>query len=485
MAKSDGWRHPRPIVKRIIIEGNLELQSPAHFGSGDTEPLSPIDMLLLRDPLTGAPLLPGASIAGALRNYLRTRQFGYHKKQTGLAEKLFGGDKGSDHGNQSSLIIHDSIATNYNIEVRDSVRINAKTRTAEDGAVFNIEVLSAGTIFPLKMELLIEQGTESDLLLALKTALTGLANGDIHLGMRKNRGLGHVKITKWQIWEYDMTKSTDMLAWLSRGRNFATNNIQPAQDLDVLTKTPMPDARDYFQLTAIFNLNGSILIGGGADPDGSGADDVHLHGWFLNNGKLEAIPIIPGSSFAGVIRHRAQKIVNTLFDGQPLAETLVNKMFGSDKGTGNNKLIASRIWVSDTKITGGKSVVQNRIAIDRFTGGAHDTALFSEAALFSENDARLTLNLRLINPDDAEIGLLLHVLKDLWTGDLAIGSDSSIGRGRLQGREATLLWYGNGAEKGKWVIKTANGELTFEPPTTPGELEQFAAKLNEKGGATQ
>lgn len=480
MTNSTGWRHPRPIIKRIIIEGDLVLQSPAHFGSGDTEPLSPIDMLLLRDPLTGKPLLPGASIAGALRNYLRTREFGYHHKGK-IFTKLFGGDKNKEESFQSALIVYDSIAKESNIEVRDGVRINPETRTAKEGAKFDMEVLSAGTTFPLKFELIVEAGDEDELKLALRTALTGFSNGDIHLGMRKNRGLGQAKVENWRIWEYDLTSSADMLAWLSRGRKFAVNGKQPAQGLDALTAAPLPDARHYFQLTATFKLDGSILIGGGADPYNSGADDVHLHGWFLQDNDVKPAPIVPGSSFAGVIRHRAFKIANTLF-GTDFAKETVDKMFGADGGA-EDSLIASRVWVGDSTISGGKSIVQNRIRIDRFTGGAHDTALFNEQALFSEQDAELTLDLRLINPDEAEIGLLLHVLKDLWAGDLALGGSSSIGRGRLRGSNASLLWRDNGAEKGKWTINATKDGLAFEPSTAPDDLEKFAAKLNEKGGA--
>ena len=34
--------------------------------------------------------------------------------------------------------------------------------------------------------------------------------------------------------------------------------------------------------------------------------------------------------------------------------------------------------------------------------------------------------------------MLLLLLKDLWTGDLPLGGESSIGRGRLRGLEAKL-----------------------------------------------
>ena len=72
------WLTSREIVERIVIEGNLVLQTPAHFGSGNTEGVA--ELSLLRDPYDGAALLPGASIAGALRNYWRERKRGYGAK---------------------------------------------------------------------------------------------------------------------------------------------------------------------------------------------------------------------------------------------------------------------------------------------------------------------------------------------------------------------------------------------------------------------
>jgi hypothetical protein len=41
-------------------------------------------------------------------------------------------------------------------------------------------------------------------------------------------------------------------------------------------------------------------------------------------------------------------------------------------------------------------------------------------------------------PRDSEIGLLLLLLKDLWTGDLPLGGGVSVGRGRLKGVRAEI-----------------------------------------------
>ena len=82
-----------------------------------------------------------------------------------------------------------------------------------------------------------------------------------------------------------------------------------------------------------------------------------------------------------------------------------------------------------------RSLVQNRVAIDRFTGGAFESALFAEQPVFG---GRATIQFAVKEADEAEIGLLLLVLKDLWTGYLPVGGEASVGRGRLQGQTAVI-----------------------------------------------
>ena len=62
------------VRERWVIRGTLVLETPAHFGVN--EPDNVLDMPVLLDESDGEPLLPGASIAGALRNYLREIESG-------------------------------------------------------------------------------------------------------------------------------------------------------------------------------------------------------------------------------------------------------------------------------------------------------------------------------------------------------------------------------------------------------------------------
>ena len=102
-------KYARQIVERIVIEGDLVLETPAHFGGEDAEGSI---MALLVDPVDGhSPLLTGASIAGALRSYVWSRESGYGQTQISdsLTAELFGGARADDDGEQSRLIIDDAI----------------------------------------------------------------------------------------------------------------------------------------------------------------------------------------------------------------------------------------------------------------------------------------------------------------------------------------------------------------------------------------
>src|SRR5258708_7674850 len=173
----------RKIVRRIVVEGDLVLQTPAHLGNGDGDNL--IDMPLLTDPLDEkTPLLTGASIAGALRGYLHERENGFRAKVITEAEAkaspivlLFGGNRGYDYGEQSPLIVEDAHGKNNHIELRDGVGLAGDSHTAAHDKLFNVEMWEVGTAFPLRFELVVRQNDDAlALKQALATALAGLNN---------------------------------------------------------------------------------------------------------------------------------------------------------------------------------------------------------------------------------------------------------------------------------------------------------------------
>lgn len=509
-AKRNRSTHRR-IVERIVIEGVLQLETPANFGNGDSDAFT--DIPLLMDELENCPLLTGASIAGALRNYLREREVGDCKrpplppsKQNSAEERklererfaaekkhernliatlLFGAYRGDDEGEQSPLIIEDALGKATEYELRDGVKIDAKTRTAEDEKKFDMQLLAAGTTFDLRFELLVcvPDGKETndqaaieshkqELLKALVTALSGLEKGEIALGTRKRRGFGRCKVEEWSVRRYELEKREDILAWLAQGRgnqNEMWTNVVEAKTAasisDAIEKATgikvaeIDDNRKRLVINATFEIDGSLMVRAGL-PD-VGADMVHLHS-LRTGGKR---PIFAGTSWAGVLRSRAEKIANTLATDRERAKEIIERMFGPSEIEGNRdnpkpkrEAKASRVEVAETVIEGAKLLEQTRVKIDRFTGGAFESALFSEQPVFGGSGSVLSLDLLLRLPEvetdknkneqESEIGLLLLLLKDLWTGNLPVGGEVSIGRGRLKGMRAEMS-LGKGE---KWIL---------------------------------
>lgn len=471
------WQESREIVRRIVVTGDLELLTPTHLGNG--EPAGPIDMGLLRDILDPTrALLTGASITGALRNYLWEIQRGYEyhladKGRGAVVTFLFGGERGDDGGAQSLLIVDDALSRKpAQVEIRDGVCIDPRTGTAKvdvergrrKGYKFDLELLQAGTIFPLRFELLIprycQEGGGDKLVQALARALQGFEKGEIALGARKRRGFGTCHVAQWRIVSYDLTTPAGLLGWLAGDDRTAKtgNDIAALLDVDL----PGSDARECFTIEAAFHVETSLLIRAQAE---SGADSGHLRSARPAKG---AVPVLSGTSLAGVLRRRALRIANTLVpEGQ--GDQLVDALFGS---SADKDLRASRVSVHESEVTGATRLVQSRVKIDRFTGGAYPAALFSEEPIFGGD---LEVKLQVRNPQPHEIGLLLLLLKDLWTGDLPVGGERSVGRGRLTGTRAELVWKKGKQPPVAWKLVQQDGALALEGDSQ--DLERCVAAL--------
>jgi CRISPR/Cas system CSM-associated protein Csm3 (group 7 of RAMP superfamily) len=390
--------------------------------------------------------------------------------------------------NQSPLIIDDSISTSpIQSELRDGVKIDSVTRTAEPKKKYDLELLQAGTEFPLCFELLIEKGSdESSLLKGLVIALQGLEQGEISLGIKKHRGFGRCHVKEWQVWQFDLTDYQQRLDWVRfehwhSGLFDYPTHTSIANALNV-SLDEKDDQREFCKIDATFTLASPLLIRSGQASSDKAPDVVHLKS--RRNGELK--PVLSGTSLAGVLRHRAERIINTIGKNTNIIEDI----FGSDLSKNKtSEAKASRLIVNESVIENTTDLVQNRIAIDRFTGGTLHGALFNEQPIFPKNDTNethLKLNLELRNPEDNEIGLLLLLLKDLWTGDLPVGGTSSIGRGRLQGKRATITIRKN-QEKRKFIIEKSEDnqsliirEDAHESKINTSEyLQDFVDELNK------
>ncbi len=468
------WITSREIAARLVVTGALILESSVHLGNGDQGVY--VDLPLLRDAREGLPLLQGSSLAGALRNYLRAYELGFTQREQRaeqrrkgppptLTELLFGGVKGDPDGDQSPLIVDDALAAATSAEIRDGVRIDGATRTALANFKYDLELLPPGTSFPLRFELLLpaEADLAERLQGALALALNALAKGEIPLGARKTRGYGRCRVEAWQVATYRLRESrADLLAWLAADYpawGYALTDDAAAS----LTRIPVvTDKRQTFSIVADFALASPLLIRSEEPLLNSDHQPDVAH---LRDGQGQ--PIISGTSLAGALRARAARILNTVRPDQ--TQPLLDSLFGRDMHQRTGDPSASRLIVHEAQIKDGTYLVQSRVGLDRFTGGAFDTALFNEAPQIG-GEAQLTLTIH--EPSDADKGLLLLLLKDLWTSDLPLGGTASIGRGRLRGRRATIR-DGQTA----WELSEHEGRLSL-PDAARDTLEGYVVALH-------
>ena len=77
-----------------------------------------------------------------------------------------------------------------------------------------------------------------------------------------------------------------------------------------------------------------------------------------------------------------------------------------------------------------------------------------------------------------ELGLLLLLLKDLWTGDLPLGGESSVGRGRLRGKEAVMDYKRPGSEA-TWTLRAKDEQSDeLDLGDNFAALEDYVGDLN-------
>ena len=483
---------PDDAVKtRLYAKGTWKLESVAHFGGDET---GIADMCLLQDK-DGKPFIPGASIAGAARSLLAQQCLTWSSYKEGIEKekpelkRLFGGAGEKDtmsarrivpstlplargageKDTMSALIVADATCKTEKpiTTVRDGVRIDAKRGTALDKGKFDVEVVERGTEFKIELECIIRISDAKDepkLRRLFAALLYAFERGDIRLGARTRRGYGRGRVDNWDTRDLQMDKPHDVMAWLN---DDVWKYKQPK-----VTLKPNPlstDKRRFFRIEADFALRTSLLIRS-SSSDTKDPDMVHLY----SNRK----PVIPGTSFAGAFRQRAALIAyalnwdNGCNDADPVCE-----MFGAvhdqKKKTEDIKQTepwASRVLIEERIVENVKSQWQDRVAIDRFTGGSLQSALFNEKPVYpcsikDNTETNVRLRLTLEEPEKAEIGLLLLTLRDFWYGHATLGGEASSGRGTLQGIEAKLIYKKDThitSDSDEWKLTDNGKRMTIE-----------------------
>lgn len=206
------------IKKYLVFSGTMTLESGLHIGgSTDETKVGGCDNPIIKNKMTDEPYIPGSSIKGIMRSIEESRPKYAAKIQNGMpcgcgsedcmVCRLFGAHKNTrTRAGLPRLIAHNMTinkdfkdqlirsggTTTDMVDIKYSTMINRQTKTAANGSLRNIEIVSAGTVFDCKFTLkILENDNEEELIKELRFIIDRIEIEGI--GSKTTSGNGQVK----------------------------------------------------------------------------------------------------------------------------------------------------------------------------------------------------------------------------------------------------------------------------------------------------
>lgn len=355
------------------------------------------------------PYIPASTLRGSLRSFAITND----KHIT-----LFGHAEGN--GLASKIRVYDAVMVGDNknaITTYTRTSIDPITNTNKEHHLFSEKVVVAGTKFTLNIEL--DNVTDSDLTYVL--SLLSHWNGSMHtaIGANRSNGWGRITIDK-NVAVKTLTKEA-IKKWVT------SNDAEP---IWIESKKEVPDIVKSSPIGYSLECLSPLLINDEVRAKKTKIDTCEAAAVFMRIGNKA---IIPGSSLHGLVRAHAHKIMATIahmffgvesHQAHNKVSVAIQALFGSEDNQ-------SLVWFSDAiDKTKSEKHTQRFNAVDRFTGGALNSALFRVEAASCE---KLTGTIEINDKKSLEgwqKGLLFLVVQDFMEGDFAIGWGKRIGYGQ-------------------------------------------------------
>ena len=473
----------RAAAVRHEVTGTLETVTALRSGGWDASPQA--DLTVARDGL-GRVMIPGTSLAGALRAWLGTVTApggGPLFDARGLGAVFGDLEPGGQGGQVCRIAVDDAVAVaDVTTMVRDGVGIDRSTGSAAAGVLYQHEVVPVGTRFGVRITATQTSIDTERVGLALDLLVRALTGGRVEIGAARTRGLGQARLADITRTRTDLADRDQVLRWLC-GRPGPAS--APAEPVELPGDGRLGIEISWAAVTPVMVRASTVNE---AEPDRDRAvDTVPLRAG--NPGPDGAVPLLlPGSSVKGVLRSHAERIVRTLaardlpvgWLDQVNDERLgpVITLFGTagghrsgkeDHATPKRSGWRGALSVRDCLGSAAERVVTH-VAVDRWTGGAAENLLFSVAEPVSASWQPIQLSLdvsRVGGPDDEDgvraLPLLMLVLRDLGDGWLALGFGGTRGRGSV--RVSRVGFTGDGLT-GAWADLAGRtlAEVIADPP---------------------
>jgi CRISPR/Cas system CSM-associated protein Csm3 (group 7 of RAMP superfamily) len=407
------------LILRFIEPGGVTV--PGHADPDAFEERDRAHVLLDAGP-DGRPQLPGTSLAGALRERIRV------KRGDDVADDLFGrllppGDGEEVDARASRIWVLGSRLLDEAVpEYRASTKIDRLRGAAQAQTLRIEEVLPAGARFEVFLRW-------DDAAVGEIEDFAGLLAGWRPLiGRGVSRGRGRCVVEEVRRGTLCLDEPGDLLRWLTGSgpelaRSVAVTEVRPLAGPgsdDALIRVPV-------------SIAGPWRIGSGVKPpEGEAIPMLRVRGQF----------VVPGAGVKGVLRSRAEFILRStgmsppVCDSQQCGLCWTCRVFGHGGGDDvSSATVGARalVRVSDAVVSGAVPICRTHVAIDRFTGGALDGALYKMEALEAgEFVVRVELLGELSDGLAGEIGAVLRlVLEDLHDGIIGMGGGTARGYGSV------------------------------------------------------
>ena len=388
-------------MRRTFYYITLKNISPLHIGIGDGEYT---DMDVLKDG-DGRVFIPGTGFAGSVLHYLQEEE-----------RKLVNpdGKQSTIHFSDAELDVEAEENKTVIVEKRDGIKLN-KNKTTEKTGKYDYQVVPEGHIFNWRIEVCdrceyTEKPEITPLEKIVEKSITAIDDNSIRIGFKTTRGLGKLEVLEVRKAIYDNDNFKEYVSFDPFNK----------KDYSVLDKEKLyKEVKNNTTISIYLKQDGGISIRSYNTKKGD-SDFEHIH----SNGK----PIIPGTSWNGLIRNSLEKYAKELeFDE---SEVNIDKIFGYVEG---NKKQKSLIYVDESIIDGGEDITMTRNRINPFTASTVTGALFKETTHYN---GKTVLNISISEKIVDDVNLynrLLCLIKifvnDLNNGFIALGGQTSVGRG--------------------------------------------------------
>lgn len=461
-------KYSHRFLARIIIEA----KTPLAVGSGEKDIIT--DALVATD-VNKLPYIPGTSIAGVLRSMMGENKakeiFGFQSKNGKECRgseiifteaKILNSNGKVIDGLDTNSILSDPLLKVYKeLPVRQHVRINSRG-VAEKSGKFDEQVVFAGTRFCFELEMV----SDGENYLSFKNVLSQLKNNTFRLGGGTRSGFGEIEVVELKTRELNLQNEKELELYLAKSSKLS-ENWDGWQD-EIIGEEESNSAWTKYLLT--LKPEDFFLFGSGygdQDADMTPVKACKVE-WENGLGTLEEnLVLIPATSVKGALSHRVAfhwNKLNGLFAEKLKTQDEKDFVVGS-----NNKAVQNLFGFENQKtgtqqrgnllfsdIIEKKDIadkVLTHVAIDRFTGGAMDGALFSEKATYGKGNSfeMSILAYNAVLESNAIIKEALEAaLKDICMGLLPLGGGVNRGNGIFTGtlkRNNEIIYPKSGGQK--------------------------------------